>query len=47
MNQRTLRGNGQDLIHLILAHGDQFDSNDKSILPLRRVYIPDAVGDTP
>ncbi len=34
------------MIHLIMAHYDQFDSNYKSILPLRRVYIPDAVGDT-
>lgn len=37
---------GDELIHLIMAHYDQFDSNYKSILPLRRVYIPDAVGDT-
>jgi restriction system protein len=37
---------GEELIKLIMTHYDQFDSTYKAILPLRRVYIPDTVGDT-
>jgi restriction system protein len=37
--------NGEELVHLVLSHYDRFDSVYKSFLPLRRVYIPDAVGD--
>jgi len=36
---------GDELVRLILSHYDRFDSSYKSLLPLRRVYIPDAVGD--
>lgn len=32
---------GDDLLELIFQHYDQFDSRYKSVLPLRRVYIPD------
>lgn len=37
---------GEELIKLIMTHYDQFDSAYKAVLPLRRVYIPDAVGET-
>ena len=33
---------GADLVALVLAHYDQFDSRYKGILPLRRVYIPES-----
>ena len=33
---------GAELVNLILAHYDQFDSRYKAILPLKRVYVPDA-----
>jgi restriction system protein len=36
---------GEELVRLVLSHYDQFDSAYKSILPLRRVYIPDVVAD--
>lgn len=36
---------GEELVRLVLNHYDQFDSVYKSLLPLRRVYIPDTVGD--
>ena len=36
---------GDELVRLVLSHYDRFDSAYKSLLPLRRVYIPDAVGD--
>jgi len=36
---------GDELVRLVLSHYDRFDSSYKSLLPLRRVYIPDAVGD--
>ncbi len=31
---------GEELVDLILAHYEQFDSRYKAILPLRRVYVP-------
>jgi restriction system protein len=37
---------GEELIKLILTHYDEFDSTYKAILPLRRVYIPDAATET-
>ncbi len=37
--------NGDELVHLVLAHYDRFDSAYKSLLPLRQIYIPDAVSD--
>jgi len=33
---------GQELVELILEHYDQFDSQYKSILPLKRVYVPES-----
>jgi restriction system protein len=33
--------NGDDLVDLILAHYEEFDSRYKAILPLKRVYVPD------
>ena len=33
---------GDELINLILAHYEQFDSRYKGLLPLKRVYIPEA-----
>lgn len=38
-NLRLIDGN--DLVDLILAHYDDFDSRYKDILPLKRVYVPD------
>jgi len=32
---------GTDLVNLILAHYEDFDSSYKRILPLRRVYVPE------
>lgn len=36
---------GDELVRLVLSHYDRFDSSYKSLLPLRRVYVPDAVSD--
>jgi restriction system protein len=36
---------GEELVRLVLTHYDRFDSAYKSVLPLRRVHIPDAVND--
>lgn len=33
---------GKELVDLIFAHYEQFDSRYKSILPLKRVYVPEA-----
>jgi len=32
---------GEELVSLILAHYEQFDSSYKGILPLKRVYVPE------
>jgi restriction system protein len=32
---------GDELVNLILTHYEQFDSRYKSVLPLKRVYVPD------
>jgi restriction system protein len=32
--------NGNQLVDLILEHYDNFDPTYESILPLRRVYVP-------
>jgi restriction system protein len=32
---------GDELVDLILMHYEQFDSRYKSVLPLKRVYVPD------
>jgi restriction system protein len=34
---------GQELVDLILSHYEQFDSRYKSLIPLRRVYVPQPV----
>ena len=34
---------GEELVQLILEHYEQFDSRYKSILPLKRVYVPEQV----
>jgi predicted Mrr-cat superfamily restriction endonuclease len=33
---------GDELVDLIFAHYEQFDSRYKSILPLKRVYVPES-----
>jgi restriction system protein len=38
-NLRLIDGN--ELVELILAHYEQFDSSYKGMLPLRRVYVPE------
>jgi restriction system protein len=34
---------GDELVELIVAHYEQFDSRYKSLLPLKRVYVSEAV----
>ena len=34
---------GQELVKLIFQHYDEFDSRYKGLLPLRRVYVPEAI----
>lgn len=34
---------GDDLVKLVFDHYDQFDSRYKGILPLRRVFVPEAI----
>jgi restriction system protein len=34
---------GEELVRLIYHHYDQFDSRYKGLLPLRRVYVPEAL----
>lgn len=34
---------GEELVDLIFQHYDQFDSRYKGLLPLRRVYVPEAI----
>lgn len=36
---------GTDLVNLILAHYDQFDSRYKGLLPLKRVFVPEPIED--
>lgn len=36
---------GDELVDLILAHYEQFDSRYKGLLPLKRVYVPEALGE--
>ena len=35
---------GSELVNLVLAHYEQFDSSYKGMLPLRRVYVPEPLG---
>jgi restriction system protein len=37
--------NGEELVKLILAHYDQFESRYKGLIPLRRVFVPEALED--
>jgi restriction system protein len=34
---------GEELVNLVLAHYEQFDSRYKGLLPLKRVYIPQLI----
>ena len=34
---------GDELVQLVFQHYDQFDSRYKGLLPLRRVYVPEAI----
>jgi restriction system protein len=34
---------GDGLVELILEHYEKFDSRFKSLLPLKRVYIPEPI----
>jgi restriction system protein len=34
---------GAELVHLVLQHYEQFDSRYKGLLPLKRVYVPEAI----
>jgi restriction system protein len=36
---------GDELVDLIFQHYEHFDARHKGLLPLRRVYVPDAVED--
>lgn len=36
---------GAELVTLILAHYEDLDSRYKGILPLKRVYVPEAITD--
>jgi restriction system protein len=37
---------GDELVDLIFQHYEKFDSRYKSVLPLRRVYVPELIEDT-
>lgn len=37
---------GKELVDLILQHYEQFDSRYKGLLPLKRVYVPEAIEET-
>ncbi|MDP2858385.1 MAG: restriction endonuclease [Bacillota bacterium] len=41
MNLRLI--DGGELVNMILAHYEQFDSKYKGLIPLKRVYIPQAI----
>ena len=34
---------GEELVRLIFQHYDHFDARHKGLLPLRRVYVPEAI----
>jgi restriction system protein len=34
---------GDELVQLVFQHYDQFDSRYKGLLPLRQVYVPEAI----
>ena len=43
-NQSNLRlVDGEELVSLIYQHYEKFDSRYKGLLPLRRVYVPEAI----
>jgi restriction system protein len=37
---------GEELVNLILEHYEQFDSRYKGLMPMKRVYIPEALKDS-
>jgi restriction system protein len=41
VNLRLIDGDG--LLQLVFQHYDQLDSRYKGLLPLRRVYVPEAI----
>ncbi|MGD0777000.1 MAG: restriction endonuclease [Candidatus Solibacter sp.] len=43
-NQSNLRlVDGEELVNLIYQHYERFDSRYKGLLPMRRVYVPEAI----
>jgi len=44
-NLRLIDGN--ELVDLIFSHYDAFDSRYKALIPLKRVYVPESVDETP
>ncbi|MBS0198783.1 MAG: restriction endonuclease [Planctomycetes bacterium] len=38
---------GEELVALIFEHYEQFDSRHKSLLPMRRVYVPEPIDEGP
>lgn len=39
-------GDDDELVTLILAHYEQFDSRYKALLPMKRVYVPEPLDET-
>jgi len=37
---------GTDLVELVMQHYEQFDSRYKGLIPLKRVYVPEAIEET-
>jgi restriction system protein len=37
---------GEELVSMILQHYEQFDFRYKGLLPLRKIYIPEALEET-
>lgn len=37
---------GEELVDLVFQHYEQFDSRYKGLLPLRRIYVPEVVGES-
>ena len=37
---------GDELVNLVLQHYEQFDSGYKGLLPLKRVFVPEALDES-
>ncbi len=37
---------GEELVRLVLAHYEDFDSRYKGVLPLKRVYVPEPLDES-